>query len=147
MENIPGNANQPQPGLKKLTAKELAAKMRSKREVYRFMASEVRCYLPSYDTVTIFHLKDLACGRRKIINSKDVQVYQVPQFEGLSVDEMLKFGANYPEVMNALPVEEKEVRKLPRDYIANVIYTLTKEAFVNWVEMRVKARNDKLIED
>ena len=60
---------------------------------------------------------------------------------------MLKFGANYPEVMNALPMEEKEVRKLPRDYIANVIYTLTKEAFVNWVEMRVKARNDKLIED
>ena len=78
MEKRPANANQPQPGLQKLTAKELAAKMRSKREVYRFMASEVRCYLPSYDTVTIFHLKDLACGSRKIIYSKDVLIYQVP---------------------------------------------------------------------
>ena len=36
-------------------------------EVYRFLASEVKAYLPSYDTVTVWHLRDLAMGAKTII--------------------------------------------------------------------------------
>ena len=28
-------------------------------EVYRFLTAEVHAYLPSYDTVTVWHLRDL----------------------------------------------------------------------------------------
>ena len=47
-----------------LTVAELSAKMSSKVELYRFMATEVKAYLPSYETVTVFHLRDLASGTK-----------------------------------------------------------------------------------
>ena len=56
-----------------VTAAEFAAKYRSKQEVFRFLSFEVGAYLPSYDSVTIWHLKDLAAGRRKIIKAASVK--------------------------------------------------------------------------
>ena len=43
----------------------------------------------------------------------------------------------YPEVMRALPSVSKEVKKLPRNYIANVIYTIVGEKFNDWVQEKV----------
>ena len=42
--------------LENINAQEFAAKFNSKREVYRFLASEVKAYLPSYETVSIYHV-------------------------------------------------------------------------------------------
>ena len=42
---------------------------------------------------------------------------------------MLAFGEQYTEVMRALPLNNKEILKLPRSYIANVIYTIIGELF------------------
>ena len=42
--------------IENINAQEFAAKFNSKREVYRFLASEVKAYLPSYETVTIYHV-------------------------------------------------------------------------------------------
>ena len=42
---------------------------------------------------------------------------------------MLAFGEQYTEVMRALPLTNKEILKLPRSYIANVIYTIIGEPF------------------
>ena len=39
--------------------------------------------------------------------------------------------------MRAFPVVETEIKKLPRPYIANVIYTIVGDAFADWVEDRV----------
>jgi hypothetical protein len=47
-------------------------------EVYRFLASEVKAYLPSYETVTVWHLRDLAMGVKKIIRCDDVKVIDIP---------------------------------------------------------------------
>jgi hypothetical protein len=54
-------------------------------EVYRFLSSEVRAYLPSYETVTVWHLRDLAMGVKNIIKCDDIKVIDVPQFEGLAI--------------------------------------------------------------
>ena len=83
-------------------------------KIYRFLSAEVRAYLSSYDTMTIYHLRDLANGKRKIINCENVRVYQVPQYEGLSIADMLNFAKTYPDVFSCLPLEEREVLKLPR---------------------------------
>ena len=53
----------------------------------------------------------------------------------------------YPEVMRALPVIDKEIRKLPRSYIANVIYTIVGDKFNDWVQEKVRARNEKVADD
>ena len=48
-----------------------------------------------------------------------------------------------PEVMKRLP-EEKEIIKLPKQYLTNVIYTIVGEDFANWVRARIEERNAKV---
>ena len=50
---------------KQVDAKTFGAKCSSKREVYNFLTVDVGAYLPSYDSVTIYFLKDLISGTKK----------------------------------------------------------------------------------
>ena len=98
--------------------------------------TEACVYLPSYDTVTIWHLKELSNGSKKVsfdtvnivfyliqaIHCDDVKVIAVPQYEGMSLDDIMDFGLGYKDVVDSLPVL-REIRKMPRAYICNVIYT------------------------
>ena len=47
-----------------VSSKEFAAKYRSKREIYNFLASDVGVYLPPYDNITIYFLKELMMGKK-----------------------------------------------------------------------------------
>ena len=49
----------------RITAKEFAAKFSTKRECFTFLTIDCKAYLPAYDTVTIYFLKDLIAGRKK----------------------------------------------------------------------------------
>ena len=93
-------------------------------QIYRFLTAEAHAYLSSFETMTIFHLRDLASGKRKIVRAASVKVFQVPQYEGLTIHDMLTFASDYPEVQSSLPLEQREVEKLPREYIANICHTL-----------------------
>ena len=71
----------------------------------------------------------------------------IPLFEGLSSKNLLEFGMQYPKVRQALPLEEREIDKLLRKYVGNLIYTLVGEPFRVWVESVIQERNKKLCED
>ena len=60
---------------------------------------------------------------------------------------MLHHAKNWPAVAKALPVEPREVIKLPRAYLANIIYTCVGAPFRNWVDKAIQARNDKIVEE
>lgn len=49
-----------------MAAKTFAAKFRSKREVWNFLAVDVGAYLPPYENVTIYHMKDLVTGVKNV---------------------------------------------------------------------------------
>ena len=53
-----------------------------------------------------------------------MKTIQVPHFEGLTFDTMLHNAKKHPGFINYLPDEEREVEKLPRSYLANLIYTI-----------------------
>ena len=53
----------------------------------------------------------------------------------------MDYGLSFQSVVNALP-PIKEIRKMPRQYIVNVMYTLLKEPFKKWVLERCEARNE-----
>ena len=99
--------------------------------------------MPGYENVTIYHLRDLVSNRRKIVKCEDVKVLQVPHFEHLSIEDMHEFASSHNggAAMLALPESRKEVLRLPRAYIANVIYSETGEPFLEWMKQRVQARN------
>ena len=53
-------------GPQNIIASSFGAKFSSKGEIWRFLATEAGIYLPSFDTVTIWHLKDVAAGTKKV---------------------------------------------------------------------------------
>ena len=53
----------------KITAAEFKAKANSKAEVFRILATDVGVFLPSYENVTIYHLKDTLKGKIKCKSS------------------------------------------------------------------------------
>ena len=60
--------------------------------MYRFVSVDCGAYLPAFEDVTIFHLRDLAAGKKKIIKNTDVKHISVPLFEGLKIELMLEFA-------------------------------------------------------
>ena len=74
-------------------------------------------------------MRDLAAGRRRRIKEVNVRHITIPHFEGLKIETMLDYASIFQEVMEALPTVERERMKLPRPYMANLIYTLVGEPF------------------
>ena len=62
------------PQLTSVNAAAFASKFQSNREVYRFLSSECHLYLPPYECVTIFHLRDLAAKKRTWIKCNEVKL-------------------------------------------------------------------------
>ena len=85
------------------------------------------------DSVTIYHLKELASKQRTWIKCNEVKLLNVPHFKGLKFELILEYAKQYPEVMAALPSIEREIIKLPREYLCNVIHTLIGDPFYFWV--------------
>ena len=112
-----------------MTVAEFSTKYGGKPECYRFLSFDVGAYLPPYNDVTVWHLRDLALGSRRLLKADNVKTIQIPQFEGLSIENMLLNAKNFPQVMKALPVEPREIKKLPRYYLGNVIFTLVGDPF------------------
>ena len=79
----------------RITAKDFASKMRNKQEVYHFLTHEVGAYLPSYDTVTVWHMRDLVSGKRLRIKAKEIKHLNVPQYEDLKIEEFFKWDHNF----------------------------------------------------
>ena len=55
----------PGPLRTEITTKEFSSKYESKREVYHFVAVDCGFYVPEYDCVTIYFLKDIMTGEKK----------------------------------------------------------------------------------
>ena len=49
-----------------ITAAAFASKFRSKREIYQFLTIDVKGYLCDCDNLTIYFLKDLIHGKKKL---------------------------------------------------------------------------------
>ena len=60
---------------------------------------------------------------------------------------MLEFAAMYPAAMKALPLNEDDRKGLPRQYTANVIYTVVGKPFLDWVEKKIQERDMEIIKN
>ena len=58
---------------------------------------------------------------------------------------MLGFLQQHRQVMEYLPIA-KEIMKLPKQFLVNVMYSVIGDAFADWVKQRVVARNIKIVE-
>ena len=75
---ISSHVDTPTKSKEMVNAAAFASKFQSKREVWRFLSSEVGAYLASYETMTIYHLKEIASGKRKKILCTEIKHINVP---------------------------------------------------------------------
>jgi len=47
-------------------------------------------------------------------------------------------------VVMTLPLVQREIDRLPRDYIANIIHTIVGKPFQDWVNQKVEERHQKV---
>ena len=59
---ISSHVDTPAKSKEMVNAAAFASKFQSKREIWRFLSSEVGAYLALYETMTIYHLKEIASG-------------------------------------------------------------------------------------
>ena len=98
-----------------ISSKIIAAKLRGKREVFRFCASEVKMYVDNYDNMNVFHMRDQLAKKKQYILAADVKHANVPFYENLTQDTCLQWARNRPEnVMDYLPDLERELSRLSR---------------------------------
>ena len=98
------------------------------------------------ECVTIYFLKDLVMGRKKRIYGHQVRHIAIPQYENLTIQKIADFVAPHHLVHMYLP-DEKEIPKVPKQWLANVCHTVLKDTFKNWVKEQVAERNKKLAVD
>ena len=79
----------------RITAKDFAAKVRDKQEVYHFCTHESSIYLPNYHCVTVWHMRDLLSSKRRRLDAKKITHLSVPQYDGLKLEMFFEWAAAY----------------------------------------------------
>ena len=84
--------------------------------------------------MTVWHLRDLCSNKRTKIKCDAVKIIQLPHYEGITIEDIVEWAADHKDgiALKALPENKKELMKLPRAYIANVVYTIAGDPFKDW---------------
>ena len=98
-----------------VNAAAAASKYRSKKELYYFLTVDCKAYLLAYECVTQYFLKQLVKGdkKRKLcplhfvlrlgIKCDDFKYIYCPQYENISVKNMMQEASADPNLMQYLP--------------------------------------------
>ena len=133
-----------------------AAKASTKYEVYMLLQTQVKCYLPRCEHVTICKftfsililsldfLKDIISGAKKYVKQNEVKNIFVPQYEGLTLHIIWRQVKNNPDLKAYFPDLKIERDRLPKYFICNLLATLAPEHFSEWVLSQVEERNTKI---
>ena len=70
----------------------------------------------------------------------------MPQYEGLAFDDIVKY-MKMNRATHAYMPEEREVFKLPKQWVINVTYSVMGSEFSDWVRERIDARNQNIVSD
>ncbi|CAI2366382.1 unnamed protein product [Moneuplotes crassus] len=123
---------------------ELAAKCRSKYELYHLIATEGNIYLPVYRDATQKYLRQILLGKKKYLNNSEVKIRRVPQYKGLRVSDIVEFGNSIINLTLYLPDFSYD-RELNRECVCNVVNTLLPVEFAELITLKVKERNEEVL--
>ena len=81
-----------------------------------------------------------------VIKCSNINHIYCPQYQNLSIESILKELKGNPMFMKHMP-DEKEIPKLPKQWIINLASTTVGEQFDQWIVQKIFDRNQKLAED
>ena len=74
-----------------------------------------------------------------------IQHYHVPQYKSLTVEKILEFISDFPDIESFLP-DDQDLAKTPKQWIINVCAVVVNEPFKKWVTDQVEDRNELMAE-
>ena len=129
-----------------LTILDVAAKWRSKKELYSVLTIEGDLFLPPIADWNQGYLRSIWNGDKLCIKWSDVKVIKVPHLEGLQVKKIIDFASEYFNVQQYIP--DYEYTKEPnRDWICNLVNTLLQNEFKAFMTEKLSFREAKIIKD
>ena len=66
-------------------------------------------------------------------------------YKGLTIDKILEEGSKDGRVRQYMP-DERDIPRLPRQWLVNIIHTVMGDEFRGWVSELIKHRNDHVAE-
>ena len=78
-----------------------------------------------------------------VLKQSNLKHLYIPQYEGLEIESIMKFLADFEEIYKFLPID-KEIKRLPKQFIVNIAYSIIGQQFSKWVKERINERNSKL---
>ena len=78
-----------------------------------------------------------------MVKSGAVLHLSVPQYDSLSINKIFKFLQNHNEVYKFLP-DKEDLPKVPKQWLVNMVYTIVREDFSDWVKRHIEDRNEKM---
>ena len=127
-----------------LTVNDLSSKFKSKVELYNLLTREGDIYLPPKQDSTQKFLRDVMLENKLYVKCSSVNFIKVPQYRGLYVRDLLKFAASIVDIKMYLPDWEYN-KEINREWLCNLINTLIKDEFQEYVRIKVEKRKMELI--
>ena len=69
--------------------------------------------MPPLQCVNVYFMKALLAGTKKALKTEAVKVLYAPQYESLSIKQLLDFAAVYPRIEEYLP-DPRDMPQIPR---------------------------------
>ena len=83
--------------------------------------------------------------KKLFFKSDDIKYLACPHYEGLSIKNILEFASKDARVPKYLP-DDRDIDKVPRQWIVNICYTILGKPFADWVGESIAHRNQKVAE-
>ena len=64
-------------------------------------------------------------------------------YENLSIERILETARKNPQVPYYLP-DDRDMHKVPRQWLINVVYTIIGKPFSDWVQEEIALRNEEI---
>jgi hypothetical protein len=86
---------------------------------------EVGAYCPSKDTITTWHLRDMANNAKGMIKATEIKHLSVPFYDSLSIEKILDWAnQHHPGVLDRYFPIQRELDKFPRQVSTPFLDTL-----------------------
>ena len=68
----------------------------------------------------------------------------MPYYESLSLEKIQQFCQQHPNEINCYLPDSRELHKVSREWICNIVATVLKNIFTDWVREQIEERNEEL---
>ena len=104
------------------------------------ISSSINDLIFDAENVTVYFLKDILMGKKRHVKNDVVQSIFVPQYELLTIEKILNFAGQDPNLQHYLP-DGPDIKKIPKQWMYDFCAAVIGQPFRDWVKEQIEDRN------